>query len=251
MAKQHELLAVEGARKGAFEKVLQETGHNFNQRQDLFKGHERTYQPFNDEDSKEAGVADRQAMETTVPQRLDYLGEYLVAYVDTVYQKELTNQQAKADLVYEGETLATGLPVTFLLNLESTLARMRDTLNSTPTHQTGVGWVPDTTHTHKGVLKSQNPEETFKTRKVIKPFELSPATKEHKAQVEKLTEDINVGKFHKQLWSGMITSAQKSDMLARVDKLIEAVRTARCRANEQETVNEKIGEKLYSIIAVK
>lgn len=248
MGKLHELLAVEGARRGAFDKILAETTQVFGNRQDLFMGALRTYEPYANEDAAEKGVVERHAMTSTVKQRLEYLGQYFVDYVDTVYQKEMTNQEARGSIVFEGRVLAENLPVTFLLNIESTLARVRETLNATPTHQAGVSWVPDPEYVIQPVVKGEHPEIQTKTKKIIVPFELSPATKEHKAQVEKLTEDKPIGKFYRQLWSGMITPAEKSEILLRMDKMIEAVRTARQRANDQEAVTDKIGSKIINVL---
>lgn len=244
MGKLHEVLAVEGSRRAAYDKVLKETEHVFRERPDLFRQEEKRYEPFSEDDRNEAGVVERLDMTATVRQRLDYLGEFLTTYLDTVYQKEKTNQVAVGDIVVGDKVIATAVPVSYLLNLESTLSRLREVLNSTPTLQSGISWVEDTSHQFSGVMKSEHAEETFKTKKILKPFELSPATKEHKAQVEKLSEDKPVGKFYRQLWSGMLSPADKSAMLGRLDKLIEAVRIARMQANEVEVITEKVGEQI-------
>lgn len=249
MGKLHEVLAVEGARRGAYDKVLKETQHVFKDRADLFTGAERRYEPFAEEDKNEAGVLERHAMTTTVRQRLDYLKGFMVEYLDTVYQKEMTNQLAAGDIMWEGQVLVAGVPVPYLLHLESALGRLRDTLNHLPTHQQGAKWVDDADHSlAPNVVRIEHPEMTFKTKKIIKPFEISPATKEHKAQVEKLTEDIPVGRFFKDIWSGMLTPADKSDLLGRLDSLIESVRTARMRANDRDVVSDHCALKLLSTI---
>ena len=244
MGKLHEILAVEGARRGAYEKVLKETTQVFANRADLFQAAERRYEPFAEEDASEAGVVERHEMTTTVAQRMDYLRAYMVDYLDTVYQKEMTNQLAAGDIMWKGTVLVAAVPVPYLLHLESAFGRLREVLNHIPTHQSGIKWIRDETHALRGVVKSEHPEETFKTKKIIKPFELSPATKEHKAQVEKLAEDKPVGKFYRELWSGMFTPARKAAVLGNLDTLIEAVRVARMQANDRETVNEKAALKL-------
>ena len=245
MGKLHEVLAVEGSRRGAFDKVLAETMNIFKERTGLFSAFERRYEPFSEEDANERGVVERQSMTTTVPKRLSYLGGFLEQYIDTVYQKEATNTQALGSLNLGNGTEIGGLPVAFLLNLESTLARVRDVLHETPTHAAGIKWVEDDTHEFKpDVVRSEEPEMAFRTKKIIKPFELAPATKEHKAQVEKLTEDKPVGKLLRDIWSGMISPADKSALLSRIDKMIENVRVARMRANETEAISDKIGAQI-------
>ncbi len=248
MGKLHELLAVEGSRKEAFKKILSETGKVFAERQTLFTASIRTYEPFAAEDDGERGVVERHDMTTTVKERLRYVGELLVPYIDTVYQKELTNQQAKGTIVVDGKTVAKDVPVSCLLNLESTLAIVRDQFNLIPTHAAGVEWIPDTDFKFPGVLKSAHAELAYRTKKIIKPFELSPATKEHKAQVEKLTEDKVVGKLLRDMWSGQYSPAEKSDILGRLDRLIEACRVARMQANDIDHATSKIGEAIYAVI---
>lgn len=248
MGKLHEVLAVEGSRRSAYEKVLKETLHVFKERPDLFRGEEKTYAPFSEEDSHESGVVERLDMTTTVPQRLSYLGEFLTQYLDTVYQKEMTNQSARGDIVLDGETIIPQVPVSYLLNLESTLSKLREVLNLTPTLQSGIDWTEDSSHKFPGVMRSKHPEETFKTKKILRPFELSPATREHPAQVEKLSEDKPVGKYQRQLWSGMLSPADKSAMLSRLDKMIEAVRIARMQANEAEVMTDKVGQQIIAAL---
>jgi hypothetical protein len=248
MGKLHETLAVEGSKRNAYEKVLAETQHVFKERPDLFRAEEKKYEPFAEEDRNEAGVLDRLEMTATVKQRLEYLGGFLTDYLDTVYQKEKTNQVAVGDIVFNGNVIAAAVPVSYLLNLESTLSKLREVLHTTPTQQSGVEWVEDSAHKFSGVVKSAHAEETFKTKKILKPFELSPATKEHKAQVEKLSEDKPVGKFYRQLWSGMLSPADKSALLKRMDTLIEAVRIARMQANDIEVNTEKVATQIVAAI---
>ena len=51
-------------------------------------------------------------------------------------------------------------------------------------------------------------------------------------------------------WSGMISSAQKSAILGRMDKLIRATKKARQRANTQEVVKVTISKKLIDFLAI-
>jgi anaerobic selenocysteine-containing dehydrogenase len=248
MGKLHEILAVEPARRGAYEITLSESERIFANRGDLFRAEVRTYEPFSEQDEKEKGVVDRKDMTTTVAQRLEYLKGFFVDHLDVVFQKETTNQKATGDIVVDGDVLAKDVPVTFLLHLEASLAKLRGVLEKAPTHQAGIHWVPDPSHEFEGVVKNEFPEETFKTKKIIKPFVLVEATKDHPAQVEKLTEDKPVGKFSKALWSGMLSPAQKSELLRRTNKMIEAVRKARMQANEAEVTTEKIGSVIAKAI---
>lgn len=239
MAKLHEILAVESGRKGAFNKILNETISTFKNKPMHFTEYERTLELFEEGASKEEeGGEERISMTTTVPQKLNYLSQFVEDYLDIVFQKEATNQDAVADLVVGKETLIKQAPATFLLGLETKLADIRKVIDAAPTLAPGVEWVPDETHRFKSVVKGKHAEVTNKTRKVIKPFVLYKATDKHPAQVEKLSEDVVVGNYRKWFWSGMISPAEKSELLGRIDLLMEAVKRARMKANEQEVSHE-------------
>jgi hypothetical protein len=76
------------------------------------------------------------------------------------------------------------------------------------------------------------PVETTKTKKITKPLVLAPATKEHPAQVEKVSEDVVEGIWQAIHLSGAISETKKQEYLDRVRKLQKAVIMARELANE-------------------
>lgn len=241
MGKLHELLAVEGDKKGTSEKILKEGLTTFIKRSDHFTGHTKVLEYFDDvRNDKEGGVTERNEIVTTVGKKLEYIMGPVADYYNVTLQKETTNQKATADLVVDGETLGKSLPATFLLGLETKLKGVREVISAVPTLQPGISWIPDT-DAGEGVFKREHPERTFKTERTIKPFELSPATKEHKAQVEKLSVDVNIGVFITDSSSSMLSPADKSKMLERVDKLIQAVKKARQRANNIDVEKAEIG----------
>jgi hypothetical protein len=77
---------------------------------------------------------------------------------------------------------------------------------------------------------------------------LYDATEEHPAQLETWSEDIPIGKFTETLWSGMLSPAEKSAKLGRIDKLLRAVKKARQRANAVDVVDVTIGKELFNYI---
>lgn len=249
MGKLYELLAVEGAKKEAFGKILTETKTVFKKKQSHFTGAVKVYEPFAEADHREAGVSERHEMTTTVHAKLDYmLAQVVVPYLDAMYQKEIGNQSAMGALTINGEEIF-GIPATFLLGLEGRLKSIREVLNEIPTHPAGTNWVVDEAHQFApNAMKGEHSEETNRTKKVLVPFELSPATKEHKAQVKELTEDRVIGKFITEIWSSMYTPKQKSAMLSRIDILIENVNRARMQANAVEAPTAKIGVKIAAFL---
>jgi hypothetical protein len=246
MGKQHELLAVEGDLQGTAKKVMEEAVQTFSKRADHFQGQVKTLTLF-DEARIAENTTDRKELVTTVDEKLDYVLGHVATYYDAVLQKESTNQLAKSDLVVDGTTIGKDLPATFLLGLESKLKAVRAVIETVPTLAPGIAWEVDAT-ANKGVYKTTHPVVTFKTEKTIQHKVIYEATPEHPAQIQAWNEDVKVGRYNTEQNSGMLTTAEKSARLQRVDKLIQAVKKARQRANNIDVVKAKIGKTLTDYI---
>ncbi|TET78737.1 MAG: hypothetical protein E3J43_04210 [Candidatus Heimdallarchaeota archaeon] len=245
MARLHELLAVEGDLEGTYRKILEETKVTFTKKAEHFMGFIRTLQLF---DEKAPPVApDYKELDTTIDAKLDYQKDHIIRYLDAVLQKEMTNTAAKADLVVDGKTIAKELPATFLLGLETKLKHIRDVYSTIPTLQPGVKWEKDESR-GKGVYVTANPEETYQTEKVIEAHVLYKATKEHPAQVKEMAKTIKTGRYSKLVWSGMLSTAEKSILLGKIDKLIRAAKQARQRANTTPVITATVAKELFNFI---
>lgn len=246
MAKLHELLAVEGDLEGTYKKILEETKANFTKHPDRYFGQHQRVEPFDENAPKEADS--HKEMDDTVPDKLDYTEGHVIRYLDAVQQKERTNQEARADLVVDGKTIASDVPATFLLGLENKLKMIRSAIYDTiPTLQPGIKWEKDESQ-GPNIYKRVHADEKFRTKKVMKNHVIAEATKEHPAQVQVYNEDEKIARVITDTWCGMISSAEKSDLLGRVDKLLRAVKKARQKANTTETVNVTIGKELFAYI---
>jgi hypothetical protein len=247
MSKLHELLAVEGDIEGEFKKIVTEAQHTFDKKPNHFFGSIRRLEMFKEEDQSKSGLEEHQEMVTTVYEKLKYTSSSIERYFDALLQKERTNQDAKADLVVNGVLLAKDVPATFLLGLESRLKIVRSVYQAIPTLPPGYKWERDEAQ-GKGVYRQSHPEEKFKTAKTFKHKILYEATDKHPAQIEKWEENENVGKYITEKWCGMISSAEKSVLLNRIDKLIRATKKARQRANTAAVVKLKIGDDIIKYI---
>ena len=246
MSQLHELLAVEGDLEGTYKKIIEETKTNFIKHPDRYFGQHVRVEPFDENAPKEADV--HKELDDTVPSKLKYTQESIVRYLDAVLQKERTNQDAKADLTVDGVTIAKDVPATFLLGLETKLKIVRQSIYETiPTLQPGIKWEKDETQ-GSDVYRRVQPEEKFRTKKVMKNHVVAEATKEHPAQVQVYTEDEKVARIVTDTWCGMISPAEKSDLLGKMDKLIRAVKKARQKANTTEVVKVTIGKELFEFI---
>ena len=242
----HELLAVESDLEGTFKKIVEEAKITFTKKEALFHGFHRKLEMFDETDKTEYPEENKE-IDETVPGKLKYVFPSIERYFDALYQKESTNQLAKADLVVNGETLATDLPATFLLGLESRLKQVRDLLVTIPTLEPGIKWVPDTNR-GEGIYVNDPPEEKLKTAKTFQHKVLYDATEKHPAQIEKWEETINVGKFIRTIWNGKMSPLDKSNLLNRLDTLIQAVKKARQRANTQEVNTNKVAKNILNYV---
>lgn len=248
MGKLHEILAVESDQSNIYRKLSEETITTFSKKPDHFKGFKKRLEMFNEADAKLAEASDEQKeIVTTVHAKLDYFNETAIRYLDVVLQKEATNQLAKADIEVDGAKIAIDVPATFLLGLEDKLAKIREVYAAAPTIDPGVKWDLDA-NLGEHVYRQAVPEKKHKTAKQFKHQILVQPTDKHPAQVEKWEEQVPVGQYIQENFSGMISPAEKSALLGRIDKLIMAVKQARQRANTQEVVKATVGKELLNFI---
>lgn len=243
--KLHEILAVENDLEKVATNVIEEAKNTFNKKANLFQGQVKTAEMFDDDVATPAPEVIK--LEETVPSKLRYVGRAVARWLDVVLQKESTNQKAVADLVVDGRVLATAVPATFLLGLENKVKRLRDMYMSIPTLQPGIRWNPAPDE-GEDIFAAEDPIERFITSKQIKSTVLYEATKEHPAQIDKWTEDVKIGRYLVYPTSGMITPARKAEILDRLDRLGQAAKAARMRANAAEVEKVTIGQTLVDFI---
>lgn len=248
--KLHELIAVEGELEGTVKKILEEAQTTFSKKPDHFLQLRREVRMLADTpEAKAEEITEQSDITTTVAEKLDYVRGHVVRYYDAVLQREATNQKAVADLVVDGKVLAHALPGPFLLGMETKLKALRDVYNQIPTLAPGKTWVIDGGFEKPGVYLAKDDDVRVRTKKIPKAVVLYEATKEHPAQVKELIEDVPVGQIVSRLWSGMISPAEKSDLLGRIDNLIRACKRARQRANSTEIVKVQVGRALFDYIS--
>lgn len=245
--KLHELLAVEKGLQTAAEEAIQEARTTFTKKPAHFIGYDKRYEPFDEAAKAEEGTEEHQEMVTTVERKLAFVFKHVAKWFDAVAQKEATNQLAKSDVVIGDFTLVKDVPATLLLGLETKLKQLRVMIRDTPTLAPGIKWDPDENR-GKGIYVAAHPEEKFRTKRVVEHKIIVPATPEHPAQVERWTADKNVGRYITEKWCGMLSPAEKSEILGRLDEVERAVKKARQRANSTEVVNLKVGKAITDYV---
>ena len=242
----HELLAVEGDLRSNKEKERDQVIGDFISQPASFLGAIKTLKMFDEDRANEDGEV-RVEVADTVQEKLHGIVQSFSRYWDCRIQKEVGNQMATADVVIDGKSVFVDVPVTFLLNMEQELTQIRKVYTSIPTLKPGVEWKEDGAK-GRGIYKSVHNTETSKTEKSVQHRVMVQATEHFPAQVEKWSEDRPIGKYITENWSGMLSEAQKSIYISRVDRLIKAFKQARQRANCTETMLRSIGIEVFNYI---
>lgn len=247
MTQLHEILAVEGDLEATFKKIIAEGSDTFTKKGPHFMESTRTVEMMDDGRSHENTV-EVSPMVETVLNKLRYVAGHSRRYFNAFAAKERTNQDARADLMLDGEVLIDDVPATMLLGLEKRLGSFRDMCSKIPTLDPGIDWIEDLTAVDPGVSINKLDEERFKTEKSVQHKVVTEATDHHPAQVERWQEDRPVGKIKIRHRSSMMSPLEKSRILERCDELIREVKKARQRANKAEVVNMDIASPIFKYL---
>lgn len=242
----HQLLAVENDRKQKALQIVRESASVFLKKPDHFDGLRKTYQPY--EEGGQKVEPDIKEIVTTVDEKLNYTQKAAIIAIDATISKEETNASGtvKTELKVGGKEFGE-FSATSLLAMETWLNVLRTLYKEIPTLDPVKVWKPEPTADKKGVFTTDT-EVKYRTQKIETPLVVYEATTEHPAQVQMVTKDTQVGQYETVYRSGKITPARKSEMLTRIDDLIDAVKRARARANKADVVNRKIGKAIFDYI---
>lgn len=226
MGKLHELLAVEPDVKSSTQAIVSETLNVF-KKDEHFSGFQKVYHPWSEIGDKIP--PEQKPQVTTVVEKLEHTHKAWARLVDLIYQKDAANALAASTLEIDGRVVAENVPATTLLALESKLKQLKEIYLAAPTLDPLDNWYPngDRAYSHK-----TGETITYRTARVLVPQILVPATDKHPAQVEKVIKDEQVGEYRATKFSGKLAPRTKAELLRRIDVAINAVKAARCRANE-------------------
>src|ERR1051326_6618887 len=118
MAKLNQIIAVSKGVKSQTLRTLTD-GHREVQKQPLLTGISRTYQPKDDEGERLPAESTR--VQLTAQGVIRDVKASLSRVFDGVATQDVANCAAKADVVVDGTTVLTAVPVTYLLFLEKQL----------------------------------------------------------------------------------------------------------------------------------
>ncbi|MFC5187846.1 DUF7873 family protein [Actinomadura harenae] len=241
MPKLNQIIAVEKGVKSRTQRELTDAYHEL-QKPALLSGLSRTYRP-RDEDG-ETMPAESTRVQVKAEDALRDVARALTRLFDVTATKDWANRDAVADVVVDGRTLLTAVPVPYLLFLEKQLTDLRTLVDKLPVLDPSESWAYDES---QDVWRTE-PVETARTKKIPRSHVLYEATKEHPAQVEMYTEDVVVGTWTKVTFSGALPARRVNVLRDRVERLQAAVKFAREEANATEVTDRKIGDAVFAFL---
>jgi len=239
--KLHEVLAINNQVLGQAKTAMADLTKTFTtKKHSHFSRKIVTFRP--NTEGREPVVEQQQELQTTVRRELTWLGRMLAKAMDTGFSVDEANSTARASVVLDnGKVFLTDVPATGLLRMHNHLNNLFTFVATIPTLDPAQGFVLDPQESVEGdpIYRAQ---EVIKPRmdKVFSPVVMYAATDKHPAQVKELMLDKPIGTVQTLEWSGLITTAAKGDMLARVEELQRAVKQALARANDM-TVPTGVG----------
>lgn len=213
------------------------------QKPGLFNGLSKTYEPLNEEDP------DKPDGETTlVQQRTDEMISGMMQQLAELFDKtaalEYGNCKAAADITVKGETLATGVPPTYLLFLEKQLNDLYTAVGRMPVLSPEHTWTWDgnkncwVSEVVKKVRTKKTPKVVY-TATVRKTEKDGSVTEQQQGQV--IQEDLPVGYWHTTHFSTALPEEKRQKFCARIMELQDAVKAARERANSEQAYDQPVG----------
>jgi hypothetical protein len=229
MAKLNQIIAIEKGIKARSYSELTELNKAV-QKPDLFNGFVKTYQK-KDEEGEDL-PPEKKRVQFVASEVLRSVERSIGELMDVTARKDWTNCAASADVVVRGRTIIEGAPVSFLLFLEKQLTDIRTFVDNIPVLDPAENWSKDE---NSGLYKT-DAIQTHRTKKVQKPIVLYPATTEHPAQTQIITEDVIAGFWVQVKQSGAMPKPVREALLERVETLLRAVKEAREEANIRDEV---------------
>lgn len=234
MTKLNQILAVSEGAKAQAAKERDAAYHTF-QKGSLFVGQNRQYVPKDDEGDRLPDESVR--VQARVPEVTSDLVVALARLINLEDVKNTGNTKASADIMIDETTIASNVPVTTLLFLEKQLVDFRTILTRIPVLDPADKW----TYDDAALAYRGSPFTTNRTEKKLKVLVKHPGNDKHPAQTETYNADEIVGTWSTTKFSGAVPALAVKEALARVEKMLAAVKVAREAANMVPVVDSTLG----------
>lgn len=242
MARLNQIIAIE---KGIKARVYGEltTLNKAIQKPELFAGFNKSYQPKDDDG--ETLPPESKRVQFVATEVLRSVERSLTELMEVTARKDWANCQAKGSVEVDGKVILPDVPVSHLLFLEKQLTDLRTLVGNLPVLDVADDWAKDA---NSGLFKTAV-TQTHRSKKVQKPLVLYPATPEHPAQTQMVTEDVLAGLWSLTKQSGAMPAPEKQALLERVEKLLKAVKEAREAANiHDEVTTPPVGAAVFGYL---
>ncbi|HTI21221.1 MAG TPA: hypothetical protein VL652_09525 [Kutzneria sp.] len=239
--KLNQIIAVEkGVKSGALRDLTD--AHHQLQKPALLAGISRTYQP-KDEDG-EVLPPESTRVQVKTEDVLRQTATVLTRLFDVTATKDWANCVARADVVVDGRTLLSDVPVSYLLFLEKQLVDLHTFVKKLPLLDAAESWSFEESADYWRTEQVR----TIRTKKVPRNHVKAEATEKHPAQVEVYYEDVPVGYWTTVKFSGALPARRVNELVDRVEKLQQAVKFAREEANALEVTDQRIGDAVFGYL---
>ena len=235
--KLNQVIAIEKSIRSSSSKKLTKEYHDF-QRLDIFTGVRKTYTP--ETEGEEVLPPSYTKVKKTTSESIDSISSALEELINVTGDKDRGNLRAVADVVVNGSTVLSDVPVTNLLFLEKQLQDLNTALEALPVLDPSYDWTFDE---GEGLYKSSEVKSN-RTKKVNKPIVLYPPTDKHPAQTQLVVEDVVTGEWITRYLSGAMPLTAKNKLIGHLQKLRIAVKMARETANSVDVEKTNFGTDL-------
>lgn len=240
MSQLHEVLAVEKSVRARNYKAVTDLERALQDRNKL-TGITRTYRPLADDGDQLP--SEYTQLQVRADEVLRTVAKALTELFDITLTKDFNNQEAVADIELNDRTIATAVPVSYLLFLEKQLNDVSTIVGRLPVLDPAEKWQYDA-----NVAAYTTSTETTRTKKNPRNHVKAAATDKHPAQVDVYFEDQLVGYWTTTKLSGALPQVVVDGMKDRVAKLSDAVKMARQKANGITVTYRKIGQDIFEYV---
>lgn len=219
-------------------------------REDLFSGLDKTYAPATETDPgsrppRNPSVDQHKKVQVTADAVLAEAARKLTRLWDVQLTVDAANQQARADVVVDGVTLAADVPQAHLLYLSRELSVIEGIVKALPVLDGTQEW--SEANAEPGQHRSA-PEVKPKTEKVPWVMRLTAATDKFPETVQVMSRDDTVEWATTVNYSGALYADRKALLLERVSLLQAAVKMAREEANSAVVTDRHAAAALFAYL---
>lgn len=240
--KLHEVVAIRKGIKSRTYATLSDLYKTIKKGGELFDGLTKVFKPL--EDGGTVYPPESKTASANIHDILKAVRKSRTEFFDIEATQCWGNQQAVADVIVDGKVIIAGAPATLLLALEKEFNDLYTFTEALPVLDVQKEWGKDP---NSHLFRSET-EVTHKTKKVQKPVVLYPHSAEHPAQTQLVSEDVIEGHWHKTFISGAMPQPDKEALLERIDKMRQAIKRARARANDTEVERREIGDAIFAYL---